>query len=60
MSENRLGGDDMVELAAEVISAIEEGWKVVTWYGPDTEVLVAGIEKDFSGELTTLFLGPSE
>lgn len=44
MSEGHLGGGDMVELAIDVISSIEDGYKVVTWYGPDTEVLIAGIK----------------
>ncbi len=43
MSENHLDGDDMVNLADDVLLAVQDGYSVVTWYGDDGEVLVAGI-----------------
>ncbi len=46
MSENHLGGDDLVEIADEVRDAIEDGYKVFTWYGPETEVLIIGYRPD--------------
>lgn len=42
MSENHLGGDDMVSLAAETAAAMREGYEIFTWYGPESEALVVG------------------
>lgn len=42
MSENHLGGDDLVTLADDVLAALDAGYELVTWYGPQTETLVAG------------------
>lgn len=44
MSENHLGGDDLISLADDVISAAEDGYKVYTWYGPESEALVFGLK----------------
>ncbi len=46
MSENSPGGDDMVSLAEDVLTAVKEGYTVVTWYGDSTEALVAGVRPD--------------
>ena len=43
MSENHLGGDDLIEFIDNTLEAIREGYTIVTWYGDGTEVLVAGI-----------------
>lgn len=42
MSENHLGGDDLVALASETVTAVKEGYEVCTWYGPKSEALVVG------------------
>ena len=42
MSENHPGGDDMVAAVDDVLAAIKDGYRIVTWYGPETEVLIAG------------------
>ena len=47
MSENRPGGDDYVAVVDDVLSAIEGGYLIVTWYGPKTEVLIAGYRPDY-------------
>lgn len=44
MSEDHLGGDDLVAVADDVLAAIKEGYEIVTWYGPKSEALVAGIK----------------
>jgi hypothetical protein len=53
MSENHIGGDDVIKIVNDTIKAINEKLKVVTWYGPELEVLIIGIdpelyEKDFA------------
>jgi hypothetical protein len=42
MSEDHLGGDDLVSVADDVMAAIKEGYAVTTWYGHNSEALVAG------------------
>jgi hypothetical protein len=46
LSENHLGGDDLVAVADDVLRAIEDHYQLVTWYGPDTQALIAGYRKD--------------
>src|SRR5262245_36587221 len=46
MSENHLGGDDLVSLVDEVLAAQKDGYVVVTWYGHHTEALVVGYKPD--------------
>lgn len=40
ISELNLGGDFVVWLAKQVANGIQEGYKLVTWYGEETECLV--------------------
>ena len=43
MSENHLGGDNLVDCVDTVLAAQKEGYRIVTWYnGPDTDVLILG------------------
>ncbi len=42
MSETNLGGDDVVSIVDDTVTALNAGYTVATWYGPDTEVLVFG------------------
>lgn len=42
MSENNLGGDDIVSVCVDVIDAICNGYTIATWYGENCEALVAG------------------
>jgi hypothetical protein len=42
MSEDHLGGDDLVSVADDVLAVIKEGYAVTTWYGHNSEALVAG------------------
>ena len=42
MSEGSTGGDVVVQLVDEVLQAVADGYKVSTWYGDDTEVLIVG------------------
>ena len=35
MSENHPGGDDLVAAVDDVLAAIEDGYRIVTWYGPE-------------------------
>ena len=42
MSENHLGGDDLVAVADDVVAAVRDGYAITTWYGRKTEALVAG------------------
>ncbi len=44
MSENHLGGDNVVEYVEEAVAAVRAGYSVFTWYGDDTEALVVGIK----------------
>ena len=46
MSEWYLGGDDVVNIVCDVLEAIGNGYKIATWYGPDTEVLICGYRPD--------------
>jgi hypothetical protein len=41
--ENHLGGDDLVSLVDDVLAAQRDGYQILTWYGPDAEVLIAGV-----------------
>jgi hypothetical protein len=47
MSEHGLGGDDLVSLADDVLSAIKDGYQVATWYGDKAEALVVGYKPDY-------------
>jgi hypothetical protein len=42
MSENHLGGDNLVDVADGVLAAVAEGYAICTWYGPKTEAMVVG------------------
>lgn len=44
MSENHIGGDNVISIVNEVKEAIENGYKVFTWYGPETETLILRVE----------------
>ena len=46
MSEHHLGGDDVVAYVEATLTAIEEGYKVLTWYDEETNVLIVGIKPD--------------
>jgi len=35
-----------VALAEDVVLAVENGYRIATWYGPNTEVLVVGYQED--------------
>jgi hypothetical protein len=43
MSESHLGGDDVCNVAHDVVVAISEGYEVIVWYGDDAEVLIVGV-----------------
>lgn len=49
MSENHIGGDDVVNIVDQVLAAQTEGYRIITWYGPEAEVLVIGYRP---GQLT--------
>jgi len=51
MSENHPGGDDFVDLANRILEAIKDGFTVVTWYGDDTECLIAGVSGSIAQEI---------
>lgn len=44
MSENHIGGDDIVSAVDGVLNAISTGYEIISWYGKDAEVLVVGIK----------------
>lgn len=46
MSENHIGGDDIISYINQVLGAIADKKRVVAWYGEDTEVLVLAIRED--------------
>lgn len=46
MSEDHLGGDDMVGVADDVLIALKEGFQICTWYGSDAEAMVVGYRAD--------------
>jgi len=43
MSAADLGGDVLVQVARRVAEAVRGGADLITWYGPDTEVMVAAV-----------------
>ena len=43
MSENHIGGDDIVGTVDQVLNAIAQGYEIITWYGSDAEALVVGV-----------------
>jgi hypothetical protein len=43
VSENHPGGEEFVSVVDDVLAAQREGYQVLTWYGPDAEVLITGI-----------------
>lgn len=45
-SETHPGGEAFVSVADGVVAAQRDGYRVVAWYGPDDEVLIAGIRPD--------------
>jgi len=55
-SENHPGGDDLVSLADEVLTATRDGLQVITWYGPQAEVCVVA----FKHGLAVGWLTPTE
>lgn len=44
MSENRIGGDDVIDYVEAAVKAERDGFAVETWYGPGGEVLIIGIK----------------
>jgi hypothetical protein len=46
LSENHLGGDDLIAVADDVLRAVEDHYQIVTWYGQETQALIAGYRKD--------------
>lgn len=44
MSENHLGGDDVLWFVELTLKAVEKGLKIECWYGDSTEVLVVGYD----------------
>lgn len=56
MSENHIGGDDVVSYVDSTIEAIKEGYEIYTWYGDDSEVLIIGIKlKDTKEKLSAVW-----
>jgi hypothetical protein len=45
-SESHPGGEAFVSVVEGVLAAQHEGYQVITWYGPDAEVLIAGFRPD--------------
>jgi hypothetical protein len=45
-SENHPGGEEFVSVAEGVLTAQRHGYRVVTWYGANAEVLIVGIRAD--------------
>ena len=45
MSENHIGGDDLVSIVQDVLKFERKGFKIYTWYGSSTEALIVGIKK---------------
>jgi len=45
MTQNHIGGDDVVGIVDQVLAAQKEGYSIVTWYGPAAEVLVLGVRE---------------
>ena len=46
MSENHLGGDDMIFVVDSVLEAIKDGYHIHTWYGDNAEVLIFGMKME--------------
>lgn len=46
MTDNRIGGDQIVDIADQVCTAIEQGYAISTWYGEDSEALIVGYRAD--------------
>lgn len=46
MSDDRIGGDDVVSFVDDTLEAIKEGWTIFTWYGPNAEALIVGYKPD--------------
>ena len=44
MSEHHLGGDNIIDIARQILNAQNEGYQIHTWYGNDTEVLIIGLK----------------
>lgn len=42
MGENSPGGDDIIEYVRMAQGAIEDGYKLATWYGPQMQTLIVG------------------
>ncbi len=42
MSENHIGGDDVVDAVIQVLAVQAKGYSILTWYGPNSEVLIIG------------------
>jgi hypothetical protein len=42
LEQRHIGGDDVVSIVNQVLQAVADGYKIVTWYGPKTDVLIAG------------------
>jgi hypothetical protein len=46
MSCDHLGGDDVINIVNQTLAATAEGYSIVTWYGPESEVLIAGYRRN--------------
>lgn len=44
LSENHIGGDDVLYFIQKTIEVMKEGYEIHTWYGEKTEVLVIGVK----------------
>jgi len=45
LSAHHIGGDYVVGVVDDVLVAQKAGYRIVTWYGPKTEVLVVGVRE---------------
>lgn len=43
MSEQHIGGDDIIAFVDKVIEMRSRNFDIITWYGPDTEVLILAV-----------------
>jgi hypothetical protein len=57
MSEDRVGGDDICEIADATVKAIKDGYQVHIYYGEEAEVLILAYRYD---QLTITKAPPTE
>jgi len=46
MSEQHIGGDDIVRIVGEALDAVAQGYKIANWCGPEAQVLIIGYHDD--------------